>query len=453
MKKIGKFSVCGLLGQGGMGRVYKVAYPVTGKIGAMKLLEPNPFLVTLLGNDTIEAMFTQEAVTMAGIRHPHVAEILDFDQVDGHLYYIMEYYCNNLGTMIGESYETEKKSRIITLDKAIEYTRQILSGLSRLHFSSLIHRDIKPFNILITDEDQVKICDFGLSKLRNESFKSHASLKVGSPFYAPPEQEKDPDSVDFSSDLYAVGIMLFRMATGRLPQPPDILPSRFNSDLDPYWDRFILKACDPDPRNRYRDADAMINDLEELGQRWKQKKQTICNAPDWMFDDEPIEPETIHLRSTPLKVSKQDARPTFDTDGLMRPRIYTKNRFETQADRTILDRTTHLIWQMSGTRFPVNMVQARDYIDRLNQDAHAGITSWRLPTTNELLSLINRPPTGKDYCLPTVFDPTQKWLWSCDRCTFISAWYVNLELGFAGYNDLTSYYHVKAVANADSRNA
>lgn len=445
MKRIGKFIVCGLLGKGGMGKVYKIKYPVTGKIGAMKLLDPNPFLVSLLGKAAIEDMFVKEAVTMAGIRHPHVVEILDFDSFEGRLYYIMDFYCNNLGAMMGESYETEKPSRAINLDKAIDYTRQILQGLSRLHFSSLIHRDIKPFNILVTDEDQIKICDFGLSKLRHESVKSHSSLKVGSPYYAPPEQEDNPDSVDFSADLYSVGVMLYRMVTGRLPETPVLPPSLINKDLDINWDAFILKAMEQSPHRRYADAETMIVDLDELEKCWINRKQAICSAPSWLFDDSDDEEKIFSLRSQPTKVKSNTAESFFDTDKLMRPLSYIRNRFIPHTEKTVSDLSCNLIWQISGTRFPVNRDGAFRYVHQLNEERFAGINTWRLPTVNELLSLVDKTPEGRAYCVKSIFDPRMKWLWSCDRCTFITGWYVNHELGFAGYNDFDSFYHVKAV--------
>lgn len=445
MKKIGKFKICGLLGQGGMGKIFKIEYPVTGKIGALKLLAPNPFLTSLLGKKNIEEIFTAEAVKMASIRHPHVVEILDFDQFGEHLYYIMDFYCNNLGTMIGESYETEKRSRVINLDKTLYYTRQILSGLSRLHFSSIIHRDIKPYNILVTDQDNIKICDFGLSKLRKETFKGHKNLKIGSPYYAPPELETDPDTVDFSCDLYSVGIMLYRMVTGRLPGTHDKKPSIHNNDLDTHWDSFILKAIDNDPDKRYSDAEHMIQDLDKLCKNWNQKKNKICSAPLSLFEDGEESDEKIKVRCTPEKISKSKANTVFETDDLMRPKHFTPNNFDIKSNDLVHDRKTGLIWQVSGTRFPVTHSMAKDYIIALNLEKFGGVDKWRLPTINELLTLVTETPEGEGYCIETVFDTSQKWLWSCDRCTFITAWYVSLELGYTSYNDLSSHYHVKAV--------
>ncbi|MFH1153315.1 MAG: protein kinase [Pseudomonadota bacterium] len=448
MKKIGKFKVYGLLGKGGMGKVFKIEYPVTQKVCALKLLDPEPVLTSLLGLEAIEEIFTAEAVTMARIRHPHVAEILDFDRFQGKPYYIMDFYCNNLGTTLGESYETEKPSRILSVDKAIHYTRQILEGLSCLHYWSIIHRDIKPFNILLTDQDTVKICDFGLSKLRGETFKGHQSLKIGSPYYASPEQETDPENVDCSADLFSTGVMLYRMLTGRLPITRKERPSSLNPDLDDDWDGFILKAMADQPGDRYGEADDMISDLDQLTRLWQEKKEKICMAPLSLLQNLPAKPPQGKLRSEPAKIPKRSAENQFLLDELMRPSIYTANDFKLLSRETVLDRATGLIWQWSGTKFPVNWKGAGDYIRTLNQVQPEGISPWRLPTIPELMTLICQTPSGQDHCIEAAFDPAQKWLWSADRCTWITAWYVSLDMGFVAANDFSGFYHVKAVCSA-----
>ncbi len=104
---------------------------------------------------------------MASIRHPHVADVPDFCQTDGQLYYIMNFFCNHLGTHMGESDEAEQ-TRTIPVQKAVRYVVQTLKGLSFLHFFGIIHRDIKSANILLTDLGVVKICDFGLSRRRGD---------------------------------------------------------------------------------------------------------------------------------------------------------------------------------------------------------------------------------------------------------------------------------------------
>ena len=125
---------------------------------------------------------------MAGISHPNILAILDADDGAGQPYYVMDYHCNSLGQEIGETWRTDRPSRPLPVERAVSCSLQILKGLSRLHHAGIVHRDIKPFNILLTAEDQVKICDFGLSRRRGEKFGAPATLKVGSPFYAAPEQ-------------------------------------------------------------------------------------------------------------------------------------------------------------------------------------------------------------------------------------------------------------------------
>ena len=239
MNHIGKYSICGLLGKGGMGKVFKIRLPVIEKIAALKLLDPNPFLIDLIGYDKIRKLFVSEAVTMAGLRHPNIVEIFDYGEDNGRPFYIMDYFCNNLGIMIGETYHPETASRIIKVDKAVHYTGQILSGLSCLHHAGIVHRDIKPFNMLVTEQDVIKISDFGLSKIRGESFDGHPGLKVGSPWYAAPEQEKNPDEAGPAADMYAVGVTLYRMLTGMLPEGKFVAPGELNPDIDESWDQFI----------------------------------------------------------------------------------------------------------------------------------------------------------------------------------------------------------------------
>jgi len=454
MKKIGRYIVRGLLGRGGMGRVYKVEMPVTGKIAALKLLDPDTLLVTLMGMENIRKLFVGEAAAMAALRHPRLLDIWDYDEDGGMPFYLMNYYCNNLGDMIGESYMVEKPSRRIGTEKAVRYVRQILEGLACLHYAGIIHRDIKPFNILVTDEDTVKICDFGLSKMRGEAFRGPANLKVGSPWYASPEQTEDPDAVDFSADLYAVGVMLYRMLTGRLPADAAQPPSAFNPDLGPGWDRFILKAVDGVPERRFQDAGAMLTALAEVHADWLQKQAMVCSAP-FTADGETTAlacspaRKSQKPRSRPLKVLPKGAPQVFGLDELFRPRIYTDNSFDISGDGIVADRATGLLWERSGSLYPMTWQRACGYIESLNDQRFSDRTDWRLPTVAELMTLLTPTPHGRDLCIPPIFNATQRRLWSCDACSHVSAWYAGLDLGFIARQDHTAYYHVRAVCGLE----
>jgi serine/threonine protein kinase len=449
MKSIGKYEILGLLGRGGMGRIFKVRLPVIGKIVALKLLAPNPFLADILGMDRIETLFISEAVTMAGLRHPHLLEIWDFDKDGDRYFYTMEYYCNNLGAMMGESSRHELPSRIIPTDRAIHYIRQTLHGLACLHHAGVVHRDIKPFNILITDQDTVKIGDFGLSKLRGERVGSPRNLKIGSPFYAPPEQETDPDHVDFSADLYAVAVMLYRMLTGCLPRVSPAPPaSRINSDTDENWDHFLFKAISPNPQNRFSAAGQMLDALETLEADWIIRKEKACN----LSDSRQTKPSAtsgikgIRPRKEPVRIGPGGARAFFGLDDLWRPRQYSNTRFHKLDRHRVLDQFTGLTWQQAGSPYPLTWKAAETYILNLNGVLPAGLSAWRLPTIDELISIVTRPAPGLDLCMEPVFDPTQKWLWSADKRSFAAAWYLSMDLGFVSWQDMTGYYYVKGVS-------
>ena len=317
MRRIGKYEICGLLGKGGMAKVYKVRIPVIGKVAALKLLSPHPNLVDLLGKDEIKRLFVTEAVTMASLRHPHIVAVWDFQDSDDLSFFVMEYYCNNLGIMIGETYRVEEPSRTVAVDKAIDYTRQILVGLSRLHEAHIVHRDIKPYNILITDEDRVKISDFGLSKLRGETFQGPPNLRVGSPYYAAPEQEEDPDQVDARADIYPVAIMLYRMLTGTLPIEPFKRLSQVNADLDPNWDAFIDKAIATDRDKRFASAKEMLGSLDALSSAWEEKKEKVCQMPQ-MSAPKRLQSKK-KLRVQAIKVAPGKARKVFGLNKLWCP--------------------------------------------------------------------------------------------------------------------------------------
>ena len=448
MNTIGKYKIRGLLGRGGMSKVYKVELPVIGKIAALKLLEPDPLLADLIGMQKIRDLFISEAMKLADLRHPNIVEIWNFDEVDGRPYYLMDYYFNNLATMMGETRWTDKPSRIIDLDKAICFTRQILSGLACLHHAGIIHRDIKPFNILLTDRETVKICDFGLSKLRGETVSGPSNLKFGSAWYAPPEQEADPDNVDFSADLYSTGVTLYRMLTGTLPRETPERPCTYNPDLDEAWDDYILQAIAPDPSDRFVSANDMLSELHSLDAAWQARKDNICRLADNTKHAKSAT-TALKLRNLPAKIAPREARPFFGVDELWRPANYLENHFTANPNGTITDKTTGLVWQQAGSEYPLTWQRAKAYVAELNQLRHAERGCWRLPTVDELMSLLTAPAHGEDFCIEPIFDSRQRALWSCDRKSYTAAWYVSVDLGFVAWQDFSAYYSVRAVSDIE----
>lgn len=447
MRTIGRYEICGLLGRGGMSLVYKVRLPVIEKIMALKLLHPHPILISLLGEEELKKRFIKEAVLMSRLRHPNLLAVWDFDAVAENPFFVMEYYCNNLGTLIGESGVVEKPSRPLMPERIFHYGRQILIGLGRLHQAGIIHRDLKPFNFLITDEDVLKIGDFGLSLLRGETLPAPDNLKVGSPFYAAPEQEQDPDRVDSRADLYSVGVTLYRLATGRLPSENRRLPSAIHSALDSEWDAFLLKGAASEKKGRFASAGEMLHDLERLRLHWEAAREKDCRLGTVPLATPPADRPSPPLRRTPVRVLPSEARNLFTIDELWRPRSFAVPDWQEKGDGTVADRAHDLLWEQSGSEYPLTWPEAGVYVQGLTRNRFAGRADWRIPTVDELCTLITGVPGLHAACPAPPLDPSRKCLWSADRRSFNAAWFVSIDLGFVFWQDFTCNYYVRAVCS------
>lgn len=483
--KIGRYEVCGLLGRGGMGVVYKVRQPVTGRVAALKLLKPADILVDLAGMDALREGFLHEATVMASLDHPHVAAVWDVDEAGGLPFFVMEYYCLNLGLLMGESYRVEAPTRRLPLERAVRYARQTLEALRRMHHEGIIHRDVKPFNIMVTGDDAVKLIDFGLSRLRGETRVSPRGVKVGSPYYAPPEQESTPDAVDARADLYPVGVMLFRMLTGILPTDEERMKdgcipraSAHSDELDEGWDAFFDTAMAADPARRFSDAASMLAALDRCEAAWRKQVEATCRlmpeqaagpaeASDMRHDAgrESVQagqagqagtcegtPAALGgVRCHPVKVGVREARARFGLDALWRPACAARQGLEARDDGTVFHAATGLQWEMGGCDFSLTRDEAVAYVEARNALRFAGHGDWRLPTVDELLTLVDAGVTVGDPCVASVFAPLPDPLWTGDRKSYMASWFVSAAMGFVGWQDDTCRFGVRLVRGGRAR--
>lgn len=149
MRFIGKYRILGLLGRGGMARVYKVLDPENDQLLSLKLLWPQPILSSQLGQEEIQRRFLAEAKTMQALDHPNIARVIEWGQDCGLTYMVQEYLCLNLSLLLGEDREIELPSRPVSPLKALQITDQTLHGLHSMHQAGIVHRDIKPANIML----------------------------------------------------------------------------------------------------------------------------------------------------------------------------------------------------------------------------------------------------------------------------------------------------------------
>ena len=487
MRRIGRYVVLGLLGRGGMGAVYKAAMPHTGRVVALKLLKPAEVLAATADPAQLRRDFYREAALMARIRHPNIAQVLDVDECADGPFFVMEYYCNNLGALLGESYRVEEPTRRLGVEQSLNLARQLTAALARLHFEGVLHRDVKPYNLMLAEQaglgsitsggasggaqgDEVKLIDFGLSRLRGEVAETEATAPrpkgavVGSPYYAAPEQERAPDDADERADLFSVGVTLFRCLTGLLPQ--EGLPaSQLRQGLDGRFDDFFVRVCHEDRRQRPTSARALLAELDELCGHWARLREAVCALPEEKsgqeFEEDAGSPghAVAAPRSQPMRQPLAGARERFGLDELWRPRVVDADRFEPACpashgptanalaggEACVRDRRTGLLWQRGGTAYALPLAGAVAHAEALARERFAGCAGWRLPTAEELATLLLPEPDLRRLCLAPCFDPTQRRLWSADRKSFMAAWYADVEHGFVWWQDTTCEFHARCV--------
>lgn len=459
MRTIGRYAILGLLGRGGMGAVYKAAMPRTGRVAALKLLRPSEELAATADFDSLRRGFYREAALMARIRHPGVAQVLDVDEdASGCPFFVMEYYCNNLGAQLGESYRVEEPTRRLGVEQSLSVARQLASALARLHHEGILHRDVKPYNLMLADRtlegpffgacpgDEVKLIDFGLSRLRGEVEPGRPrGAVVGSPYYAAPEQEVDPAGADERADVFSAGVTLFRCLTGRLPQE-GTPASALRDGLDERFDAFFGRCCHADPAKRPASARALLAELDELAAHWNRVRAAACALPPEASGTEPAAPAEP-LRAAPLRQGLAGARERFGLDELWRPRAGFPGRFRDGGDGAVRDTVSGLVWERGGSPYAVSHAGALAHAQRLNAERFGGREGWRLPTVDELRTLLLPEPDLRQLCVANVFDPAQRRLWSADRKSFMAAWYADAEHGFVWWQDVTCEFFARCVAS------
>jgi serine/threonine protein kinase len=447
MKKIGRYEVVGRLGRGGMSSVYKARAPVTGRLVAVKILQPKEeIFVDLVGEKRLQEIFIEEARVMGELSDDHVAKIIDCDQHQGQPFIVLEYFAHSIGSFIGESYRVERPSRVISAARTKSYLLQALRGLERLHFAGIIHRDLKPYNMMITSDDRIKIIDFGLSRVRGEEKMAIPGMQVGSPYYAAPEQEKNPATADGRADLYSLGILAYRMLTGTLVDyhaGPIAPPSSVNGELDGQWDSYIQRAIASKPDDRFQNCQQMRMALEPL----PTGESRLCTDSDLtgIYD---LRQASVKPRSVAARVMYKNIRMELDLDDLCQPYSYQIPAFEVVGPLVALEKRTALYWQRRGAGFTLNWQQAKEYVAHLNAIRWERRDTWRLPTIEELRTVLSPPLHGVTCSSWPLFDPAIHWLWSSDYCTRKHAWMADVAESFFDRLDRDGVASVCAVSSA-----
>lgn len=252
---IGQYRILELVGQGGMGAVYRAEHVELGRIVALKVL-PSRFAQ----DPKFVERFRREAKVLARLQHPHIVQVFDMG-VQGEIYYfIMEF-------VEGVTLRQILSKKMLSPAQALHIVPKLCDALEYAHSKGIIHRDIKPENILMDKSGEPKIADFGLAKIvKGETVTgspTHTNLIMGTPDYMAPEQRESARMVDHRADIYSMGVVLYEMLTGQLPLGRFDPPSK-KIQIDLRIDEVVLKALDSEPERRYQRASHMGKDVAEV---------------------------------------------------------------------------------------------------------------------------------------------------------------------------------------------
>src|ERR687885_1906693 len=259
----GRYRITRKLGAGGMANVSLAEDQELGRRVAIKILDDRH-----AADEQFVERFRREAKNAAGLSHPNIVSIYDRGEAEGTYYIAMEYLD---GRSLKELILTRGPAPIKV---AIEYSRQVLAALRFAHRHGIVHRDIKPHNVLVDGEGRAKVTDFGIARAGAASQVTEAGSIVGTAQYLSPEQARG-GAIDQRSDLYSVGIVLYELLTGSVPftgdSPVEIAmkhlskvpdpPSRRRPDVPRDLDLVVMRALAKDPEERYQSADEMDADL------------------------------------------------------------------------------------------------------------------------------------------------------------------------------------------------
>ena len=280
----GRYEIREIIGVGGMAVVYKAYDNIDDRIVAIKILKEE-----FLANEEFRRRFKNESKAIAVLSHPNIVKVYDVSFGDRLQYIVMEYI---EGITLKEYIEQQK---VINWKEAVHFTTQILRALQHAHDKGIVHRDVKPQNIMLLQNGNIKVTDFGIARFSRGETRTMTESAIGSVHYISPEQARG-EITDDKADIYSVGVVLYEMITGKLPFESDsavsvaimqlqneaVHPREINPQIPVGLEQITLRAMQKNIKDRYQSAAEMLLDLDEF-----RRNPALKFAYSYFVDKEP----------------------------------------------------------------------------------------------------------------------------------------------------------------------
>ena len=257
-----------LIARGGMGAVYEATQKNLERRVALKVLDPE-----IAARPGFAERFAREARALAQLNHPGIVTVHEHGQAGPWFYFVMEY-------VDGTSLRQMIRAKSVAPREALSIVMQTCDALQFAHDHGVVHRDVKPENVLVTRRGQVKVLDFGLAKVlgRGDALLTRTSQVMGTPHYMAPEQWERPLEVDHRADIYALGVVFYELLTGELPLGRFPAPSK-KVELDVRLDGVVLRTLEKEPELRYQQASEVRVDVERIRDTPGEREPVVAPPP------------------------------------------------------------------------------------------------------------------------------------------------------------------------------
>lgn len=482
--------------KGGMAKIYKVYDRLENEYKAIKTV-PN-----VLGYDNDALKHLRNEIKIAKkISHPNVIRVYDLLEDRGRYFLVMEYIDgkNLFDTLKGSG------SKRLEEIQVIRYMIPLSKGLREIHRKGVIHLDLKPKNIMIDNEGEIKILDFSISKMLDELMKARYQGYAGGtlPYMAPEQLSENYGKENEQTDIWSLGATMYYLLSGKYPfgndreriKNPEEKPSkRYLNHVSTMTGNFVLKCLQKNRTDRYKDMKAVLTQLNNIRKQLSKADGESTSGGDLETthydrrrkhsskqEDNPSKNET-GSKTAPLD-QPVDIKKNSETEILFRLRpepwdslskaeavklIKERNFFDTNWNKTssfknefelksissvqvIIDASTGLIWHPGGSSGFMSLEKAKEWLKELNDSYYAGFSDWRLPTLEEAASLLQKRNNKSSLYIDAIFSAQQPCIYTSDGADDSLVWLVDFKEGNV-FADFPNYGYIRPVRSLHPHN-